>query len=987
MTSTTDENSQVWSTGYTDPNYWRPTSTTDPASATTDLYYYTGPFATESTLNFNGSTSTIDTRTTEDGLGRTHVSQRRQTQGGTNYDSVETDYNALGEPYEITVPYTGTAGQTNSSAARTTTYYDAMGRPTQVTDADGDSTYYNYTQTPGSSPVGFDVLVTIGVSGGQLFKRQMEYDGVGRLTSVCELTSASGVGAGTCAQSVSATGFWTKYTYDPLNDLLTVKQNAQSSTYQTRTYAYDGLARMTSAQNPEANGSAYTYTLDTDPTCGTHDGDLVKRIDPQGTVTCYAYDAMHRLTSVTYPSGGYSSVTPAKYYVYDSATVDSVAMSYAKSRLAEAYTGTSKTTDLGFSYSNRGEVAGVYQSSPHSSGYYHLSATYWASQGLFDTLNPNMSGAPTWTYGPDGEGRVNTVSASAGVNPVTATSYNGFSEATAITYGSGDSDAFQYDPYTGRMTQYKATINGSSMYGNLTWSQNFTLNLLAITDPFNSANTQTCGYTYDDLARVNKVDCGTGNWGQSFSYIDNATNSIAAFGNISKSVLASHTGSSFAAAYSDTTNRLTTIGSTTVTYDSNGNVTYDGFHHYTWDAEGSLATLDSNPETYDALNRRVEQSSSGAYTEIVYSPASRKIALMNAQTVIKIFTPLSGGATAVYTSSGLQYYRHPDWLGSSRLASGANRTVYYDAAYAPYGEPYAETGTTDRDFTGQNQDLTPGSTGDLYDFPSREYHPTQGRWVSPDPAGLASVDRTNPQSWNRYAYVGGNPLSRIDPNGLFLVDCVWNGCPGSACYACGGPGFGGGGLIYVDGAPQTVFNTSGLGSNALAACPNNVCDGFTNSGQYFQFVAGAGGAQGYVLFSDIVQGLYEANGVFYSSSQWQAYLAATYASQIASQYNRISAYLSALFGDAASADPDDPDVIGGHANFDLTCTDMTVCGPGRYDFGIHVEYDAQGNLVVHDDTVSPWLSPFSMSNFNFFNFLEHGFVDLFGGTLCNCVFP
>ena len=119
---------------------------------------------------------------------------------------------------------------------------------------------------------------------------------------------------------------------------------------------------MTSEKNPETNQSTYAYTFDTDTTCGTHDGDLVKRIDPQGTVTCYAYDALHRLTSATYPSGGYSSVTPSKYYVYDSATVDSASMAYAKSRLAEAYTGSSKTTDLGFSYSNRGEVAGVYQS-------------------------------------------------------------------------------------------------------------------------------------------------------------------------------------------------------------------------------------------------------------------------------------------------------------------------------------------------------------------------------------------------------------------------------------------------------------------------------------------------------------------------------------------------------------------------------------------------------------------------------------------------
>jgi len=48
----------------------------------------------------------------------------------------------------------------------------------------------------------------------------------------------------------------------------------------------------------------------------------------------------------------------------------------------------------------------------------------------------------------------------------------------------------------------------------------------------------------------------------------------------------------------------------------------------------------------------------------------------------------------------------------------------------------------------------------------REYSPVQGRWISPDPTGLNAVDITNPQSWNRYAYVYNNPLSNIDPWGL-----------------------------------------------------------------------------------------------------------------------------------------------------------------------------------------------------------------------------
>jgi hypothetical protein len=121
------------------------------------------------------------------------------------------------------------------------------------------------------------------------------------------------------------------------------------------------------------------------------------------------------------------------------------------------------------------------------------------------------------------------------------------------------------------------------------------------------------------------------------------------------------------------------------------------------------------------------------YSEIVYGPNGSKLALMNGQTVTKVFTPLSGGATAVYTSSGLAYYRHSDWLGSSRIASTPSQTIYYDGAYAPYGENYAETGTTDRNFTGQNQDLTSGSSGLLYDFLYREQHSTQGRWISPLP--------------------------------------------------------------------------------------------------------------------------------------------------------------------------------------------------------------------------------------------------------------
>ncbi len=117
----------------------------------------------------------------------------------------------------------------------------------------------------------------------------------------------------------------------------------------------------------------------------------------------------------------------------------------------------------------------------------------------------------------------------------------------------------------------------------------------------------------------------------------------------------------------------------------------------------------------------------------------------------------------MYTSSGLAYYRHSDWLGSSRFASTPSRTKYFDVAYAPYGEDYADSGTVDLNFTGQNQDTVSG----MYDFMYREYHANSGRWIQPDPAGPAAANLGNPQTWNRYAYVGNIPLTAVDPLGLF----------------------------------------------------------------------------------------------------------------------------------------------------------------------------------------------------------------------------
>jgi RHS repeat-associated protein len=483
-------------------------------------------------------------------------------------------------------------------------------------------------------------------------------------------------------------------------------------------------------------------------------------------------------------------------------------------RLIEAATDDCDTddailTDEYFSYDADGRLTDVYESTPNSGGYYHTSASYYAN-GALNTLTgvPTLNG---WTFGVDGEGR--PYSATYGTtNWVKSATYYPSNPQTIVTYGVGttpDTDVYSFDSNTGRMTQFTFTVGSTpkSLTGTVSWNANGTLGGLGLTDQLNGANTQNCSYVYDDLARASGVNCVNGStnvWNQNFT--------LDAFGNISKSGT-----SSFAASYllsnGTTNNQQQSVGSCTPTYDANGDLTKDcSFvtpETYTWNQYGSPATLNGVTITYDALGREVEIGSSSSYSQILYSPIG-KLGVMKGQTPVVTHFPLPGGSTAqIMGANGPDYTQHSDWLGSSRLTTALNnRSLIHDVAYAPFGENYAGSGTvTDGlDFTGQFQDTIPG----LYDFLSREYNPVQGRWISPDPAGLAAADPTNPQSWNRYAYVGNNPLSRIDPLGLEDVSCDDDGgCDGGGGGGGGGDGGGGdgGGGGPIQG-PVTVVNVT-----------------------------------------------------------------------------------------------------------------------------------------------------------------------------------
>lgn len=197
------------------------------------------------------------------------------------------------------------------------------------------------------------------------------------------------------------------------------------------------------------------------------------------------------------------------------------------------------------------------------------------------------------------------------------------------------------------------------------------------------------------------------------------------------------------------------------------------------------------------------------------------------------FAPLPGGATAVYTSGGLFYYRHADWLGSSRFSSSPGRTMHTDLAFAPYGEQYSVSGgvgVAGASFAGNAEN----TTTNLYDAQFREYE-IFGRWPSPDPSGVSAAHVRNPQTLNRYAYVANNPLSRVDPKGTDFEHTPPppSDCPIEASTDCecdpgdifcnggggGGSGGGGGGGSGGCGTAQFGDDSGNCGGGALPPPP------------------------------------------------------------------------------------------------------------------------------------------------------------------------
>jgi len=107
-----------------------------------------------------------------------------------------------------------------------------------------------------------------------------------------------------------------------------------------------------------------------------------------------------------------------------------------------------------------------------------------------------------------------------------------------------------------------------------------------------------------------------------------------------------------------------------------------------------------------------------------------------------------------------------DHLGTARVVMNEAGTVVERHDFTPFGveiPPSTNVAENTHQYTGQERDAT--TQMDYVRF--RYYGSTMGRFMKPDNVVGNAAD---PQSWNLYAYVRGNPISFNDPTGHIADD-------------------------------------------------------------------------------------------------------------------------------------------------------------------------------------------------------------------------
>jgi len=762
-----DVNGKTTSYSYNDP-LWRLTEVSHPDGGTISYSYATGttlPWTTTTTVAVSSSQSFTSTSTL-DGLARAVSSQTTDPNSSTGYRNGEIVFNTLGQVVNVYNPYFTTTN------GKTTYTYDALGRVTNRQDPEGYNANYIYH--------GAAKLVQYYPS---YFDKQTIYqvDGLGRTVSTCEVTGTAQQGSpsqpAACNLNISGSGFLTTYQYDALNNLTSVTHPSGV----VRRYQYDGLSRLTSATDPEVGTSSgyypITYLYDTQMK-----GDLYQRVAPSPNqtgacppncvTTTYLHDAMHRLTTVEYDDG----VTPWKTLTYDQSSNWGASLTNGRGRLTGAFTCPSGTYGLScgstapssvgeiFSYDTMGRTAFDEQCTPSTCGHSVFSLNYGYDY-LGDITSATDGTGITYTntfndIGQLSQVETNWLSSTQSGDIASTIKYNAFGEPTSDLLGNGIQESWTYGS-----DAEPDTYNAGSAY-------NFDVSFAIAGEYISTSSDSVDGnwnYTYDNFGRLGGSNCSGSSacpYGTASAY----TYDYDAEGNRWHQNLTQGQGNNIL----HTFGAWNHINDGSVSYDSAGEVTNDSSHTYTYDPEGSLTKVDNGATAtyvYDAFGRRVSQQNSSGTFEFLFDLQNHPVAKLQSGSRVggEIWFGRHWGS-----NTGTEVnFMHSDWLGTGRVWTDLNSNITLTCQSLPFGDLLNCPGSGNN-FDDVFASLNYNFDDSIYDSQSRQYNQQQGRWTIPDPAGMAAVDPTNPQTWNRYAYVLNNPMNFVDAWGL--DPCAFDAC-------------------------------------------------------------------------------------------------------------------------------------------------------------------------------------------------------------------
>ena len=187
-------------------------------------------------------------------------------------------------------------------------------------------------------------------------------------------------------------------------------------------------------------------------------------------------------------------------------------------------------------------------------------------------------------------------------------------------------------------------------------------------------------------------------------------------------------------------------------------------------ADGEKGVFDFNEEnwkvTHPGPNRtRINYSYDDGHSSLNGSLLLKKhktvatLRLQQGHRYRAVYLAMTGQTGTPASSTPGIYYMHTDHLDTPQVITDANQQIVWRTDQKPFGETTVTIDTIDNPlrFPGQYFD---SETGLHYNY-FRDYDPTMGRYIESDPIGLEG-------GLNTYAYVGGNPLTRKDPLGLFF---------------------------------------------------------------------------------------------------------------------------------------------------------------------------------------------------------------------------